>query len=187
MLDKMLNPWKIIHATPIYENAWIGLTEFKVITPTGAPGIYGKVHFKNHATGIVPLDAQGNTYLVGQFRFPTDQYSWEIPEGGCLYEKETIEAAAARELLEETGLIANKWTKILHMHLSNSVSDEASTIFVAQDLVQLQPQPEETEVLQIKKLPFEEVYQMVLREEITDAMSVAAILKVKLLLLNQTL
>lgn len=177
------NPWTILSEEEKYNNAWIQVTHFDVLTPAGTKGIYGKVYFKNHAIGIVPLDEEMNTYLVGQYRFPLNQYSWEIPEGGCSLEEDKL-SAAQRELLEETGLKAKHWELILDLHLSNSVTDEAASIYIATGLSQHQPIPEETEELVIRKLPFEEALNMVKRGEITDSMSVSAILKTKLLLLS---
>ncbi|MEP6682971.1 MAG: NUDIX hydrolase, partial [Parafilimonas sp.] len=98
------NPWQVLHQKEIYDNPWIHVTEYDVLNPSGNKGIYGKVHFKNVAIGIVPLDENMNTYLVGQYRFTINEYSWEIPEGGALNEEPL--AAAQRELLEETGLKA---------------------------------------------------------------------------------
>jgi 8-oxo-dGTP pyrophosphatase MutT (NUDIX family) len=177
------NPWKTLSSKDIYENPWISLTEHQVLNPNGGAGIYGVMHFKNLAIGIIVLDDDMNTYLVGQYRYPLNQYSWEIPEGGGKLDINPLESAQ-RELLEETGLKAGRWTLIQEMHLSNSVSDEKSLIFLAQDLSQHEAEPEETEVLQVKKLPFEQAYQMVLNGEITDSLAVAAILKTQLLLLE---
>jgi 8-oxo-dGTP pyrophosphatase MutT (NUDIX family) len=129
------------------------------------------------------LDNEKNTYLVGQYRFTLNQYSWEIPEGGCPIGKDPLEAAK-RELKEETGLIAHEWTHLLDFNLTNSIGDEFGKIYLARHLEQHSATPEETEELSIKKLSFEEAYQMVERGEITDSISVAAILKVKLMLLD---
>ena len=175
------NPWKITSEKNVYDNPWINVTEFQVINPSGNPGIYGKVHFKNMAIGVLPLDEELNTYLVGQFRFPLNQYSWEMPEGGGPQGIDPLESAK-RELLEETGLKANRWTEIQQIHLSNSVSDEWGIIYLARELTQFEPEPEDTEQLVIKKLPFAEAYRMVCDGQITDSMTVAAILKVQLLL-----
>ena len=174
------NPWQIISEKKVYDNKWIDVREYDVINPNGGKGIYGKVHFKNIAIGIVVLDEELNTYLVGQFRFTINEYSWEIPEGGGPIGADPLESAK-RELLEETGLVAKNWTMILKMHLSNSVTDEYSLIYLARDLEQHTAMPEETEQLMVKKLPFEEVYQMVENGLITDAMSVAAIHKEKIM------
>ncbi len=180
------NPWKITSEKEIYDNPWINLTEYQVISPSGNPGIYGKVHYKNIAIGVLPLDDELNIYLVGQFRFPLGQYSWEMPEGGGILDIDPLDSAK-RELLEETGLKAQNWTEIQRLHLSNSVSDELSIIYLARDLQQFEAEPEDTEQLIVHKLPFEEVYRMVCSGEITDAMTVAAVLKVQLLIVENKL
>jgi ADP-ribose pyrophosphatase len=175
------NPWKITSEQQIYDNPWIGLTEYQVLNPSGNPGIYGKVHFKNYAIGIVPLDDELNTYLVGQYRFALGEYSWELPEGGGPLGTDPLDSAK-RELLEETGLKADNWQEILRMHLSNSVSDELSIIYLARGLQQFEAEPEETEQLIVRKMPFGKAYEMVCNGEITDSITVAAILRVQLML-----
>lgn len=182
-MNEQHNPWQVLGQKEIYDNKWIRVTEFDVINPSGGKGIYGKVHFKNLAIGIIPLDDELNTYLVGQYRFTLNQYSWEIPEGGGPHGIDILDSAK-RELLEETGLVAEEWTKLMDFHLSNSVCDEHGGIFMARKLKQLQAMPEETEQLVVRKLPFEEAYQMVENGIITDSLAVAAILKVKILLLE---
>ncbi len=179
----MDNPWTILGEKKVYDNKWIGITEYDVLNPNGGKGIYGKVHFKNLAIGVVVLDAEGYTYLVGQYRFPLDAYSWEIPEGGGEMDVAPVESAQ-RELLEETGLVASDWMHLLDMHLSNSVSDERAYVFLARGLEQREPKPEETEQLVVRRVHFDEAYHMVEMGEITDSMAVAGILKVKLMLLQ---
>jgi len=180
------NPWKITSQEEIYDNPWIKITEYQVINPSGNPGIYGKIHYKNIGIGIIPLDDELNTYLVGQYRFVLGQYSWEIPEGGGRLDTDPLESAK-RELLEETGLKAREWTEIQRMHLSNSISDESSIIYLAHGLQQFEPEPEDTEQLMVHKVPFDEVYRMVCSGEITDSMTVAAVLKVKLMIAENQL
>ncbi|MEO8795824.1 MAG: NUDIX hydrolase [Daejeonella sp.] len=165
----------------MYQNPWISLTEHKVINPSGGTGIYGQVHFKNLAIGIIVLDEYQNTWLVGQYRFPLNEYSWEIPAGGCPLGTNPLDTAK-RELLEETGIMAKSWKEIQRMHLSNSVSDELAIIYLAEDLEFGLSEPEETEQLVVKKLSFEEVYQMLIEGKITDSLSVAAILKLRIML-----
>jgi len=161
-----------------YDNRWINVTEYEVINPAGGKGIYGKVHFKNKAIGIVPLDANEHTWLVGQFRYPLNEWSWEIPEGGGPLDQPVL-ASAQRELKEETGLTAKKWTRICRAHLSNSVSDEEGFIFLAEELEIGKSQLEETEAdMKVWKLPFREALQMVLDGSITDSLSVMGILTV---------
>jgi 8-oxo-dGTP pyrophosphatase MutT (NUDIX family) len=175
------NPWKVLNSKKIYDNNWISLTEHEVLNPAGGDGIYGVVHFKNIAIGILPLDDDLNTWLVGQYRFPLKAYSWEIIEGGGALDTDPIESAK-RELAEESGLTATRFTEIQRMHLSNSVSDELAIIYLAQGLKEGPSNPEETEELLIKKMPFNDAYQMVIAGKITDSISVAAILRTKILI-----
>ncbi len=175
------NPW-ITHRTEVkYENPWIRVSESAVTNPSGGAGIYGVVHFKNRAVGVIPLDAEGCTYLVGQYRYTLNSYEWEIPEGGCPA-GESLEATARRELEEETGLVAGTIQPlIMNMCLSNSVSDERAFIFLAEDLSTGVSAPEETEDLAMRRLPLAEAIEMVIRGEITDSMSVAGLLRLALL------
>ena len=181
MNKENINPWKTLSKAEKYDNPWINVSEHQVINPSGKPGIYGKIHFKNIAVGIIPLDQDYNTYLVGQYRYTLQSYSWEIPEGGSPHNTPPIEGAK-RELLEETGLKAEKWTQILEMYMSNSVTDELAIVFIAQQLEQGKAQPEETEDLQVKKVPFQTVFEMAMNGQITDALAIASIFKVKLMI-----
>lgn len=176
-IDESKNPWVTVSEKEIYDNPWITLSHREVITPTGTPGIYGLVHFKNTAIGIVPLDDDYNTWLVGQYRYALNEYSWEIPEGGGLIGTSVIDAAK-RELQEETGIQATKWQKILDMHTSNSVTDECGVVYVAQGLSFGEAMPEETEELAIRKLPLSEAFEMVMDGRITDSLAMVAIMKV---------
>lgn len=174
----MKNPWTTLSTEDIYENTWIKLEEHQVINPAGGKGIYGKIYFKNKAIGIVALDENQNTWLVGQHRYPLNEWSWEIPEGGGPLETDVLESAK-RELREETGLQATRWQMVQRTHLSNSVSDEEGFVFLAEGLRQGVTQLEETEAdMKVWKLPFTEALQMVLDGKITDSLSVTGILRV---------
>lgn len=178
---KHKNPWITHSSKTIYENPWITLTEHDVTNPGGGKSLYGKVHYKNWAIGIIPLDENQNTWLVGQYRYTLDEYSWEIPMGGGSLDIPILESAQ-RELKEETGLSAKKWTEICRIHTSNSVTDETGIAFLAEGLTQGETEFEETEDLKVWKLPFKEVVQMCDRGEITDSLSVAAIYRLSRML-----
>lgn len=177
------NPWITLQSKTVYDNKWITVTEDDVINPGGGKGFYGKVHFKNIAIGIIAMDEENRIWLVGQYRYTLHQYSWEIPEGGCPYDEEPLDAAR-RELKEETGLVAQDWKEMFRMHLSNSVSDELSIVYLATGLKQESAAPEETEELQLMQLSIDRAYEMVVSGLITDAISVAAIMKMKLMQLQ---
>ncbi|MET0625002.1 MAG: NUDIX hydrolase [Pyrinomonadaceae bacterium] len=167
------NPWQTVSTRVVYDNPWIRVREDEVVRPDGRPGIYGVVHFKNLAVGVLAVE-DGMLYLVGQYRYPLERYSWEIPEGGCPEGEDPLEAAR-RELEEETGLRASRWTKMGESHLSNSVSDELAVWFLAEGLEQGKRRPEGTERLQVRRVSLPEALGMVDSGEITDAISVLAI------------
>ena len=175
---KIQNPWKTLSGEMKYENRWIQVTEYQVINPSGGKGIYGKVHFKNKAIGIVALDDETNTWLVGQNRYTLDAWSWEIPEGGGLLNESPL-TAAQRELREETGLTAKSWKQILRLHTSNSVTDEEGFIFLAEDLKAGANALEDTEAdLKVLKVSLHQAIKMIEEGSITDSMSVMGLLMV---------
>lgn len=174
MDKKYANPWQTISTRLVYQNAWIRVREDQVIQPDGVPGIYGVVEFHG-CVGVLPIDAEGNVHLVGQFRYPLQQYSWEIPEGGCHPGEAPLEAAQ-RELQEELGLEAGRWELLGISHLSNSVSDETAYYYLATNLTQREATPEGSEQLEHRIVPFAEALRMVLHSEITDSLSQTAIL-----------
>jgi ADP-ribose diphosphatase len=176
--DETENPWRKLGSREVYDNPWIKVREDSVIRPDNEPGIYGVVHFKNKAIGILAVE-DDFIYLVGQYRYPLDRYSWEIPEGGCPEGEEPL-AAAQRELEEETGLRARRWEKLCEADLSNSVTDEVAILFIATGLTQGEHNPEGTEQLQIRRMKFQEALEMALKGEITDAMSLLAIMQYQL-------
>jgi len=165
----------------VYDNPWIQVSHETVTAPSGSEGIYGVVHFKSIAVGVVPLDSEGCTWLVKQSRYTLNQATWEIPEGGAPLDEAPLRAAK-RELEEETGLQANQWTELMQLHTSNSVTDEGAVIFLARDLSYGKQALEPTEDIEVRRVPLKEAVQMVLDGEITDALSVAALLRVDVLL-----
>jgi 8-oxo-dGTP pyrophosphatase MutT (NUDIX family) len=179
--DENHNPWQTLSSEMKYQNPWISVREDQVINPKGGRGIYGVVSMKNKAIGIIPIDEHGNTWLVGQYRYTLNEYCWEIPMGGGLIGIDPQESAQ-RELQEETGLLAKRWTNISRLHTSNSVTDEEGFVFLAEDLEQGPVAHEETEDLRLRKLPLAEAIQMVMDNRITDAISVAGLLKAERIL-----
>ena len=179
-----IGPWQRLSQQQVYDNPWIRLTHEEVITPSGAQGIYGKIHFKSRAIGIVPLDEDKNTVLVGQYRYTLDQYSWEIPMGGGALDEDPL-LSAQRELREETGLHGGDWRQLFRLHTSNSVTDEEGYVFLARQLLQGSQELGDTESdLVVRSLPLLEAVAMISRGEITDVISIAGLLAVEKILAN---
>ena len=164
-----------------YENPWIRVTHREVVAPTGAPGIYGVVHFRHRAVGVVPLDDERRVWLVGQWRYTLDAWSWEIPEGGAPVGEDPLDAAR-RELAEECGLVAARWTPLLEIHTSNSVTDELGRVWLARGLGSVARAPDATERLDVRRVPFDEALTMAMDGRITDSLSMAALMKLGLLI-----
>ena len=169
------NPWQTIARRFVYDNPWIRVREDQVIRPDGLPGIYGVVEFKHRAVGVLPVDHDGSIWLVGQYRYPLQAYSWEIPEGGSP-DSESAEATAIRELREETGLSAGRMELVLTSHLSNSVGDELGYLFRATELTQGANDPEGTERIAVRRFEWDLAWRMLKSGEITDSLSVMALL-----------
>lgn len=167
------NPWRRNSRRIVYDNPWIRVFHDEVTRPDGEPGIYGVVHFRHLAIGVIATDAD-RVLLVGQHRYALDRYSWEIPEGGGDLDEDPL-AAAQRELAEETGYTGGAWRELCRAHLSNSVSDEEAVIFAATDVQSGPAAPDGTEKLDIRWVPFDEALAMIGRGEITDAMSILAL------------
>ena len=177
--EQRFGPWVRRSRSIAYENAWVTVWHDEVTRPDGEPGIYGVVHFANLAAGVVVLDTSDRILLVGQHRYVLDAYSWEIPEGGVPDGESALEGAR-RELREETGVEAAEWHELARLHLSNSVADEAAVLFLATGVTRGAADPDGTEQLAVRWVPFAEALAMTLDGRITDAMSVVAIQRVAL-------
>ncbi len=180
------NPWKITDTKVKMDTHWVRVVLHDVINPAGEASIYGVTEFKSVAVGVIPIDQEGYTWLVGQYRFPTDRYSWEIPEGGGALDTPALESAK-RELHEETGIRADHWESLISIHTSNSATNEYGEIFLATGLHFEDSHPDPEEELETRRIHINELYERVIMGEITDSLTVAAVLRVKIMLLEGNL
>lgn len=168
--------WRADAGIVRFENPWIRVVEHEAVAPTGVSTPYGAVRFKNRAIAVLPLDKDGCVTLVGQQRFVTGAYSWELPEGGAGKEEPPLEGAM-RELREETGLVAEVWLEILRLDLSNSITDEEAVCFLAAELSFAERAPDPTEAIAVARTPFRVLMQAVDRGQVRDALTVATALR----------
>ena len=178
--DRKNGPWTVDAETVVYDNPWIRVTDCKVTQTDGAPGVYGVVHFKNIAVGVLPILEDGGVPLVGQHRFPHNSYSWELPEGGGARNVDPL-ASARRELAEETGYRARHWLPLAEFDVSNSVTDEKSTCFLAWGLEAGVAEPDADEILAQRTVNFSALHEMVLKGDIRDSLTIIMVLKARAL------
>jgi 8-oxo-dGTP pyrophosphatase MutT (NUDIX family) len=170
------DPWTTLSRRRAYEGKYLSVDEYDVLTPRGEPGYYGVVRFRRNGVGALPIDADGHVFLVGQWRFAVNAYSWEMPEGANDPGEDPADTAR-RELEEEAGLRAGAVLPILRLHMSNSVTDEFCFVYLATDLAPGATAPDETEVFKLARVPFLDALAAALDGRITDALTVAALLR----------
>lgn len=158
----------------------------EVIRPDGNPSIYGIVRFANRSVAVLPIEANGDVWIVGQWRRPLDSWSWEIPEGGVPFD-EDLEVGARRELEEEAGLRAGTMLKVLEGDVSNCISDEVFTSYIAYDLIAGVQAPDPTEVLSLRRLHFTDLLEEVEKGLIRDGPTLATVLRAHQLALTSRL
>ncbi len=180
-LEVTLNPWKRLLSRFPYQNHWIRVREDAVVRPDGTPGIYGVVELRP-SIGVVAVNEQGEIVLVGQWRYPTGRYSWEVPRGGSQDGERDMLEVARRELLEETGVAAESWRNMGALDLCNGVLMSSEHLFLAAGLTLFPPQPDPEEQLAVRWVPLHEAVHMAVSNEIHEATSVAAILRAASLL-----
>jgi ADP-ribose diphosphatase len=167
-------PWETKSTRQVYQNQWISLREDIVELPNGHTTIYGVVTC-SECVGVLPFLDSKTVLMIKQYRYVAQRVTWEMPTGG-LHRGESVETAAQRELSEEIGYRAENLTWLSTFHTSKSVVDETAHLFLGENLVKVEQQPDETEFIEVRPVPFEEVLQRVLRSEITDSMTIVAVL-----------
>jgi 8-oxo-dGTP pyrophosphatase MutT (NUDIX family) len=179
--DPKANPWTTLSTVLRYEDPWFRLLESQVIDPSGQRTTYRTLRYKKQAVCVLPIDANGCVTLVGQYRYALERYTWECPGGGVALD-EPIEDGARRELAEETGLYAGHMLHLLHLDMSSGIGDERAGCFLAWDLKSGPANPDPSEVLRVRRVPLQEAVQLALTGGVQEAVSVALILRVNLMI-----
>jgi len=173
-----MSEWKTLTTQVVYENPYMRVHEDQVINPIGKQTIYGYIEPRGESVCVVPIDENGNTYLVRQFRYPLKLAVWECVAGSC--DSQSAEDAAKRELLEETGLTAEQITIIGDIYLADNVSSFKNTICLARNLTQVTDQLDEADgILETKKISIADVTEQILSGAIQCGPSIAAFFMVK--------
>jgi 8-oxo-dGTP pyrophosphatase MutT (NUDIX family) len=170
-----IGPWTRLSSREVYANPWIQVREDQILHPDGSPGLYGVVHMRNAAVGVVPVDEAGRVVLVGQYRYTMDAYSWELPEGAAHPGERSLQEAAARELREETGFSAARWDLLGLIQISNSVTDDMGHLFLARELSAGHAAPDPSEELAVKLVDLAEAHRMAMEGELTESLTVAGL------------
>ncbi|QQG49799.1 MAG: NUDIX hydrolase [Candidatus Berkelbacteria bacterium] len=168
------NPWKRLSHRLVYKTPWMEVYEDKVTRPDGSPGQYSYVQV---GTGvyIVAITDDDKIYLVGQFRYPTSTFSWELPAGAA--DGDDLLAEAKRELKEETGLEAKNWRKIGRLQVVNGISQDWSHVFIATGLSQTgKHQQEEEGIQEMQAFSLPEILRMIDLGELSCGQSMAALM-----------
>ena len=163
----------------VYSNPWIKVREDQVIKPGGSPGIFGVVTMRQ-GSSVLAMEPSGSIYLVKEYKYAIDRFSYELPSGG-LEDGEPAIDAAKRELREEAGIVANKWTDLGTVDPFTSAVLSPNHLFLAEDLEQVEATPDDGEILERVMVPFAEAVRMVMDGEITHGASCIAILKTAVL------
>ena len=168
------NPWKKLSSKIVYQNPWITVHEDAVIRPDGGKGTYGFVESKDSVI-VVAINEKQKVYLVRGYSYPTSEWSWQLPGGGG--EGEKAIAASQRELAEETGITASKWTFLGKTRVCDGLMTERMTTFLAQDLSHgTRPASDDAGVVaQGGFFSFDQINEMIRAGDIDDGQSITAL------------
>lgn len=169
------DPYEVLSREAFYDCPWIRIRADRFRHRAGVEGAYTVVGFHRTACGVLALDDEDRVVLVGQWRYPLERYSWELPEGGGEPHESPFEAMR-RELAEEAGLQARVWEPLLYFNPSNSTTDEEAFLFLAQGLSPAEGEADADEELALHREPFADCLRRVMAGELADSLTVAALL-----------
>ena len=175
MSQDELKPFVRLDSRDVYRNKWITVTEDSVIRPDGKEGIFGVVRMRSGST-VIALSASNEVYLVREYKYAIGATSLEAVSGG-IDDGETPLHAAQREMEEELGFMAEKWTDLGVLHPFTTVIDSPNYMFLAEGLGAGTRHPDEGEELAIELVPLDVAVKWVMESTITHGATCTAILK----------
>lgn len=168
--------WKLLKRKQIYKNPWISVREDILEDEKGKEKVYGVVSM-GYGSSVLPIDNEGNVYLVKQFRYGAGEDTIESP-GGSIDSDVNPLAAAKRELKEEIGIEATEWIDLGFVRPLTAVIDHKEYLFIARGFDPAHVfEKNEEEGLELVKVSLEEAVQMVMESKIIHGPCVAVIMK----------
>lgn len=168
---------KVISSRAVFRGKVFNVTSDEIVEPSGA---HVRRDTVRHSGSVVVMAVDDSRHeprllLARQYRYPADNYLWELPAGRIDPGEEQL-AAAKRELVEETGYSAGKWTRALYFYSSPGFLDETMTVYLAQDLKRGKARPEEDEFITKRMFPISAAVRLVMNGKIQDGKSISGVL-----------
>ena len=166
--------WIVHGERVIYDSPWVRLALADVEVPDGPRFDHHVIRAVRAAAGVVVTNEDDDVLLLWRHRFITDTWGWEIPAGNA-EAGESIEDAARREVLEETGWEVGALRELTAYHPMNGICDQTFSLFHASDAVYRHPPTDTSESEQISWVPLDAVKRSILDGEVTDGLSLTAL------------
>lgn len=174
-MSSFRNPWTTLEQSEVFSCPYFSVRSDAVRHLGGEAITYSSIRVKKHGVAIAPIDLHGCTILVGQYRYVLDRYTWELPGGGQTIDSPSLDAAR-NELREETGYHAKHWLQVMNIPIAPGTSDELAVGYVAWGLQSGEAQPEPSEDLSWRTLPFSQAVSMAISGGIDNLNGVGLLL-----------
>ncbi len=168
-------PWMIRKSRQIYQDPWMDVRCDEVLRPDGVPGTFSTVRIKPGVC-VIAVDDDRTVYLTREFHYAVGRVTIEGASGGIEPTESALEAAQ-RELREELGIVANRWSHLGHVDPFTSALESPTQLFLAEELQFVEPDCEPTELIERVAFPIGHARQLVIESTITHAPTCVAILK----------
>jgi len=172
MIDVADSPYKTLSTKTVYKNPWIEVEENQIVHPDGHKGVYSVVK-TNDSVVIIPVNTNGEIFLIQSFSYPGQKWHWELPAGGS--DGEDYITASKRELQEETGISAKHWEQIGLARPMDGVMPERTAVLLATNLDLSNPNSDEDTIKGRKFFTLNQINDMVLDGTIDEGITITAL------------